>query len=128
MLVAELFVANTLNIVFYLQYLKEPGNKTKFIQSSLSVNVLSQISQVAISLLEYMLAAFLLISLFKIRESLKGSSFNFMAMKVHLTALICQFSTRWIVWISVLIHDDNETLETVFTVISIFFKSLVVGI
>lgn len=128
MLVAELFVANTLNIVFYLQYLKEPGNKTKFIQSSLSVNVLSQISQVAISLLEYMLAAFLLISLFKIRESLKGSSFNFMAMKVHLTTLICQFSTRWIVWISVLIHDDNETLERVFTVISIFFKSLVVGI
>ena len=56
--------------VFYLQDLNEPGNKMYFLNGRFSENFESSVSEIAGTLIEYISAAFLVVSLFKIKKSL----------------------------------------------------------
>lgn len=110
-LITELFVSWMLLNVFYIQEVNQPGKKIYFLKGRYSENVETQVSEFAGTLIEYMLAAFLIVSLFKIKSSLKGSSFKFNAMVIHIIALICQFGTRWIADLSILFGSSNQTLQ-----------------
>ena len=71
-LVSEIFVVWLLLNVFYIQEARTPGKAGFFLSYRYSENVEWRVCKFVISVLEYLLAAFLIMALRKIRKSLKG--------------------------------------------------------
>lgn len=80
------------------------------------------------TLIEYLLAALLILALKTIKTSLKGSSFNPNAMIINSIALFCQFSTRWIADISFFAGDNDQNFLSSVFLVGEGFTSLVVAI